>query len=287
MRIWYKYIIGYRKNAIDSANIDSSFSDHARGMGNYDPDGAYSGKKEFFRKYYYGFHYGRLQRYDDFMRRRLALPWRIFSIASGRCANELMLMEDGYDITCSDLEKIPALAVTQKLFPGLRFNCLDILKSCASGHYDAVLALSLIYLFSENELNTFFRNCSDSLRPGGCLILDSAGAPDNLPAFLWHDVCLRIESYIVRVLIWLRRGQLPSLTRKHFGYRRTSAEIISAARAAGFELVYQKDYVTSSEFRRSVFFNLLVRQGGLIDKVFVFFGKSFPYTRMFDFRKLK
>jgi SAM-dependent methyltransferase len=197
-----------------------------------------------------------------------------------------MLMEDGYDITCSDLETIPALAVTQKLFPGLRFNRLDILKSCAPARYDAMLALSLIYLFSEYDLNTFFRNCSDSLRPGGCLILDSAGAPDNLPAFFWHDICLRIESYIVRVLIWLRRGQIPLLTCKHFGYRRTSAEIISAARAAGFELAYQKDYVSASEFRRSVFFNLLVRQGGLVDKIFAVLGKSFPYTRMYDFRKL-
>jgi SAM-dependent methyltransferase len=286
MRNWIKYLIVTGTGEARHTALDRDFRDHARGMGNYDPDDAYASKIAFFKKYYYGFHYGRLERYDDFLRSRLGRSLRILSIASGRCANELRLIEDGYDITCSDLEKIPALSASLRLFPGLRFRCLDILKSPAPERYDAVLALSLIYLFDGNDLKKFFCTCRDSLQPGGSLILDSAGAPDNWPAFFWHDVYLRFEASLLQLLLWLRTGRLQSVTRKHFGYRRTNAEIVSAARFAGFDLAFCKSYASVAEFRRSVFFNYLVKPGSLFENIFATFGRSFPYTRMFDFRKV-
>jgi len=187
MRKWYKYFLDPLRRGRIYLPIDSNFYDHEKAMGGYKADDAYLSKSTFFNKYFWGYHIiGRLGCYDNFLRKHLKKDKDILSIASGRCANELFLIEDGYKITCSDLKVFDSYKETKTLFPQFDFVEHDILNGPFFLKYDAVICLSLIYLFNEEKLLTFFRNVSDSLKTGGHLILDSAGSTDNLMSYLIH-----------------------------------------------------------------------------------------------------
>lgn len=75
----------------------------------------YADKDSFFRRFFYG--EVRIGDYDTFIRKRVKKSEEILSIGSGRCANELMLMEDGYDLVCSDLESPYFIQAALELFP--------------------------------------------------------------------------------------------------------------------------------------------------------------------------
>lgn len=101
MREWYKYSLDPSNKGRILLPIDHSFCDHEKAMGGYKSDAAYTSKSTFFNKYFFGYHGGRLEYYDNFLRKHLGKNLDTISIASGRCANELYLMEDDYRITCS------------------------------------------------------------------------------------------------------------------------------------------------------------------------------------------
>ena len=73
---------------------------------------------------------------------------------------------------------------------------------------------------------------------------------------------------------------------KHQGYRRTDREIIEYARQAGFKLVDQENYAFLTEFRRSYLLSRLIETSSVMEKMFNFLGKSIPYIRMFNFKKV-
>jgi hypothetical protein len=208
--------------------IDDRYEDHAKGMGGYDADDGYKSKVDFFNKYFFGYHLGRLQCYDEFIRRHLNKEDDTLSIASGRSANELYLMEDGYRITCSDLDISDELyRETANLFSKFKFHRLNILQSPAPVPYDAVLNFSLIYLCDDVKLRTFFRHVSQSLKSGGKLILDSAGSPDNFLSYLIHDCLLKWEQTILlRTKRLFTTSRLEGVVIKHHGFRRTDDEIV-------------------------------------------------------------
>ena len=258
-------------------------------MGGYEPDSSHMSKEEFFGKQFLNSpHVERFMAYDNFLRKHLNKQEKILSIASGRCVNELSLLDDGYkDIMCSDLEMLPAYLATKALFPDFRFIPLNILESPASQKYDAVIALSLIYLFDEQEFDIFLKHVMDSVEKGGTLILDSAGSPDNFLSFIIHDIVLKFETYFASLKIFIRslgRARI-GVTIQDFGYRRTDKDIIKASEKVGLKLIDQKDYVFLNEFRRSKILRRLVRPGSFVEKLFVRMGKRIPYTRMFYFRK--
>ena len=148
------------------------------------------------------------------------------------------------------------------------------------------MCLSLIYLFDQKDLKNFFRNVQKILKPGGLLILDSAGSPDNNLSYLIHDILLKIET----ILKWLVKAII-NKTRygfviKHHGYRRTDKEIIECAKQYGFELIDKQNYAFLTEFRRSYFFNRMIKSGSTVEKIFNSIGKNIPYIRMFCFRRV-
>lgn len=117
MRKWYKYLLNESRNGRLELFIDQNFKEHEKAMGGYQSNGSYTDKAAFFDKYFLNYHTGRLVYYDRFLRKHLRKDLDIISIASGRCANELCLMEDGYKVTCSDLDYFDALEATKGLFP--------------------------------------------------------------------------------------------------------------------------------------------------------------------------
>ena len=103
MRSWIKYQIDDSTDKVTRSAKDSSFSEHADAMGYCEEGDVSEDKNKFFNKFYYNYHSGRLLNYDIFLRRHIKKTDKILSIASGRSANELKLLEEGYDITCSDI----------------------------------------------------------------------------------------------------------------------------------------------------------------------------------------
>lgn len=285
MRRWLKYVT---LDADDSRNvlpIDQSYEDHKAGMGGYEADEAYHDKAAFFRRYFEGFQSGRLIAYEPFLRRNLDTRDDVLSVASGRCALELRLREEGYRIVCSDLGRPDAYNQTVALFPDFEFFELDVMKSAALRQFDAFLCLSLIYLFDQEQLANLFRNAYASLKPGGRFILDSAGSPDNLLSYLIHDYLLRGEAHLKVFAKRLLKGQKTKTAIKEFGWRRTDREIISQAALAGFELVDFEATGFLTEFRRSFFLNRLIDLGNPVEKLFTRLGRQIPYIRLFCFRK--
>jgi len=285
MRRWNKYWLDPAGKGVKYARQDSSFEEHSKGMGYYNADDAYSNRQEFFKKYFFGYQNSRLEYYDKFLRKHLDRSWDILSVGSGRCANELFLGEDGFKITCSDLELIQAFERTKNIFPELDFIKLDILASCAPKQFDCLVSLSLIYLFDGRELDTFFRNSRKSLKKGGFLLLDSAGSPDNLLSFLINDIFLKAEANFLRLMKFISTGSQPGLLVKRHGWRRTDNEIIAAAKRNGFEIIEREYYSFFNEFRRSAIYARAVPCGSAMELVFEPLGRRIPYVRMFKFRK--
>jgi len=153
MRIWYKTLIVPAEGMPKSAELDETFSDHATTMGGYECEG-YDSVEEYYTCHYY--FSPRHVCYERFLRCHLPKQGRVLSLASGRAVNEMRLVNEGYDILCSDLEPV-CPQQTEKLFPGYRFMRFDILRSpLPSAHFDAVLSLGYAYLLDDKNLELFF-----------------------------------------------------------------------------------------------------------------------------------
>ncbi|MBA7693093.1 hypothetical protein ES703_101669 [subsurface metagenome] len=287
MRNWYKYTLSpyYKHPAV--LPIDKDFEDHKVAMGGYDAAVGYKSKEDFFNRWFFGYHMGRLQHYDEFIRKHLRKDEAVLSIGSGRCANELYLMEDGYNITCSDLGLIDCYNQTLSLFPNFKFIELNMLNSVPPRKYDTTIVLGLIYLFNGNELATFFKNVSNGLKLGGHLILDSAGASDNLFTYFLDEILLRCETYLIKTKTAIEHKQY-TVIKKHHGYRKTEREVIKLALATGFKLIDKEYYAFLAEFRRSILFKRLfpVRLYPLLEKIFSI-GRITSHVRMFYLEKVR
>lgn len=289
MRRWYKPEIA-PTGQCSHKTLDQSFGEHQRAMGGYECIG-YESAGRFFKT-----HLETSPRhlcYQRFLAAHLPKGGRILSIASGRAANEMRLVSDGYDILCSDLEPV-CPGETKRLFPGYAFLKWDVLADpLPPDRFDAVMCLSFIYLLDEEQLRAFFGRVGGLLKPGGVFVLDSAGSPDAWLANLLHQVYLPCEARLVCGIrnvanLFLRGGSngWMGVRRKHHGYRYGDREIIAAAAEKGLaaEAVERMDFET--ELTRSYFYRHGARhippvRQGLLQTV----GRAMPYVRMFAFRR--
>jgi hypothetical protein len=152
--------------------------------------------------------------------------------------------------------------------------------------FDTIMCLSLIYLFDDEELSRFFLNVRKSLKAGGCLILDSSGSPDNFSSYFLHDIFLKYETALIRFVKYLVTGRLDGYVIKNFGYRRTNAEIITAAVKSGLHFKCMDNYAFKHDFMRSPILRKTIQMQPIIENAFDVFGKSMPYIRMFKFQKV-
>jgi len=277
MKTWYKYQLNYKDKARFFPK-DSSFEDHKRSMQGYDSAEGYGSKEDFFKTHLYNAH-PRHRYYHDYLMTHLERSGSMLSIGSGRCANELLLMDAGFNIICSDLEQ-PCREETMRLFPRLRFVKYDVTQGPVPGNFDTVISLSMFYLFNDKQLAAVFKNVAGGLRPGGSFILDPGGAEDNIGTRIIDDLLCPVEARSIRVLQRILKKKECVVAKKHQGYRRTDAEIVSIAGKAGFRVSDTKKHDYFTEFgMRSVFFGKMPR------RVVEFLGKAVPYLRIFSFRK--
>ena len=284
MRKWNKYIVTADLEAAADQPISSTFHEHAEDLGGFESNDNYQSKERFFQAYFYGNR--RAENYDRFIAEHVAQDQEILSIASGRSANEMMLMERGYKVTCSDLAMPESLSLAKQMFPQMEQWELDILAGPAPKQFDVILCLSLIYLFDDAQLERFFTNVRSSLKDSGYLILDSAGPPDNQLAHWLNEFYLRYEAIGVRMFRSRKHGKRHKIISKHHGYRRSDRDIVQAAQKCGLALTAQKNYDFTHEFERS---RALSRSMDLLPPlrpVFGQLGRSMPYTRMFKLQRV-
>ena len=289
MEKWHKYSVVPGDGSVVRVALDLSYQVQSELMGWYHPTDAYS-SKDAFRKFYLQ---GRYVIWDEYIRQNITKENSVFSIASGRCINELLLREEGYRFDCSDLAVPDCYEHNQRLFGPYSYVPLDIVNAAPpAGRYDTVLCLSLIYLFDDASLRRFFSHVAEALPVGGRLILDSSGSEQSLLGILYYRGFLKGEAY---ANYWTRRlaaalglsQQRWSLVVHHHGYRRKSREIAALARESGLHLVRQKNYDPLTDIQRSPLLCRLSQQpGGLVTKALVrTIGQRLKYIRMFTFEK--
>ncbi len=286
MRKWIKYFNDRSIKGKVFQGKSSAPEEHARDMGGYHLDETYKNKTDFFETWYLNQNDGRLEVYNQFIQGNLDKKDKILSLASGRSSAELYLTEKGYDITCSDLEELSIHRNAKLLFPEFKFFPLDILRSSLSEKYDAVTALSVLYLFDDYELRIFFENVSVALNPGGGLIIDPGGASDSWITLLIDNFLLKYEACLQRIILFCLNKPCAAVE-KHHGFRRSDDEIVTAAKAAGFVLVGTKYDDFISEFRRSPILGALLKRSNLARKVVSVIGRKAPYIRLFMFKRIE
>lgn len=291
MRRWYKPEIEPHSHLSHRA-LDQSFAEHQRAMGGYKRVG-YESAERFFQTHLEAS--PRHLCYQKFLAAHLPKDGRILSIAGGRAANEMRLVADGYRVVCSDLEPVWP-DETRRLFPGYEFLKWDVLNDpLPPERFDAVMCLSLIYLFNDEQLGMFFGRVRELLRPDGVFVLDAAGSStESVLANMLHGVYLPCEAWLVcgirSVANLFRHGGsngLMVVRRKHHGYRRSDEEIGAAASAQGFTVAAVEHMDFETELTRSYLYRHGVRhiqpvRHGLLLAV----GRAMPYVRMFAFRRV-
>ena len=147
MRKWNKIFID-RSDKITKINKIRDFYDFVEESGGYNSNAYYKNKNSFFEFYL-------TKRYliwDEYLKKNLNPNIKTLSIASGRGINELSLISNNFNITCSDME-IPIWHEEQKkLFGNFNYINFNILTDTINEEFDSIYSLSAFYIFSYSEL---------------------------------------------------------------------------------------------------------------------------------------
>ena len=136
---------------------------------------------------------------DNYLKNSINPATKTLSIASGNGINELVLISNNFDITCSDLEIPQCYEASKKLFGYFSYLKLNILKETVQTEFDNIYSTSTCYIFSDQNLEKFFINVHKMLKKDGILILDFGGGEDNLTSF-FIDIYLVFEAYLIYYL---------------------------------------------------------------------------------------
>jgi|TARA_B100001964_G_scaffold49769_1_gene55994 hypothetical protein len=281
MRIWHKLFLIKDSKININLKKDQSYFDHERSMGDYNENEYYKSQEIFLKKY----SNSRYQLYTTFIKEHLPKTDKILSIGSGRCVPELLLLNDGYNIVCSDIEIPNCYEASKKIYSNFEYKKLDILSESLDQKFNSMLCFSMIYLFEKKELEIFFKKIHNSLESNGFLILDPGGGEDIMFSYFYDNIYLTIESWLILLISKLFRRKY-FLFKKHQGYRFSNRELIKFAKENGFEFIEIKEGEYNIEFTRSKIFSFLMKKFPITKTIFNVCGKFFPYVRIFKFRKI-
>jgi len=291
MRTWYKYITVPLKandnnDVPPSQNDEEEFSRIEVLMGGYSAEQGYESREVFFERYLAQEGVDRKSACDKFLRKHLNQNMHVLSVGSARAANEMALIQDGFDITCSDLNVPDCVSATKNLFGNFTYETVNILKKTNLVNFDAVITISTIYNFDLIQLDCCFDNIYQILNEDGILILDYASAPDNIWSYLYYDVFLQIDAWAYAVFRMIKDWRLYTVLKTFHGYRHANMEIENAAISAGLELYAYKEESILINFQRGY---LLPKLLGLkaVRSLLLSIGCKMPYVRLGAFQKGK
>jgi 2-polyprenyl-3-methyl-5-hydroxy-6-metoxy-1,4-benzoquinol methylase len=184
MRNWYKFFL-YKSPQLDiNLERDQKFSEHEKSMGGYKENKYYENEELFFEKYLDK----RQKYYLSFLGENLEKGKKVLSIGSGRCATELYLLKDGFNIVCSDLEIPNCYESSKKIFGNFEYKKFNIFTDNLNLKFDYIINLSMIYAFEKNEIKHFFKKISQHLNVGGILIFEPGACEDNLFSLIYDKI---------------------------------------------------------------------------------------------------
>ena len=281
MRTWHKFFWDKNPKNINLTKKDEKFSDFENAMEGYKVNKYYENKEEFFKKYLNG----RYKTFYSFLKKNLSKENIILSLGSGRCITELSLMDNGYNIVCSDLDVPSCYDQSKKIFKDYKYIKFDILNEDISQKFSSIVCFGVIYAFNQNELNNFFKKNSSLLKTGGTLIFDPGGAEDNVFSLFYDKIYLPFENLLISFFLKFFKKKY-YLYKKHQGYRSSNKELVKLAREYGFKFIdiEKSDYY--EEFNRSKLINFLMKNIPITKVFFGIFGRLFTYIRIFKFEKL-
>ena len=282
--IKWKKIIFNRSNKITKIDNIKSFDDFSQEVesGGYKTNQNYSGKEKFFD------HYFKIERYaiwSKYLKDNLNPNEKILSIASGRAINELDLISNKHNITCSDLEIPECYEASKNLFGNFDYIKLNILEDKTRNKFQCIFCISALYIFSNSQLEKIFYNIREMLEKDGTLIIDFGGAEDHVFSFIFHEIFLLAEAYLVFFFSKIINKKIGFEIDYNHGYRRKNKEIIEIAKKVGLKFIEVKEYDYLSELQRSIVIRKLVEFFPFSKKFFSLFGRKIPYIRFFKFRK--
>ncbi len=211
---------------------------------------------------------------------------KTLSIASGRCINELKLISNNFNITCSDIEVPKFYERSKKIFGDYDYIKFNITKDEINNKFDCIYSLSVFYIFSNSDLEKIINNINKVLNKDGVLILDHGGVEDNLTSYILHEIYLIVETYLIYYWSKILNKKFGFKFDKNWGYRRKNEEIIQFIERFGFELININEYDELTELKRSFFIRSIIKYIPYSTKIFKILGKNIPYIRIFKFKKI-
>lgn len=279
MKVFYKYWVE-PGNGKEFRSIEHNFQSHSSATQGYEVDETYKSKQSFLMKWFCG----KYVTYDSFIKGFVSQKDNILSIASGRCINELVLIEEGYNVTCSDLDIPKSYIPSENLFKEFAFEKLNILEEAPSRIYDAIICIGLVWAFNKDEMAVFFKNVHKGIKDRGLLIIELSLSPDNFLSFLLYDIYLRAESNVLRLIAPMFGKSFKRIKEVH-GYRYKTKEIIQIANDNRFEVIDFLSCEPLLEFQRSPILSRLIAKFSFISKLLTLSGANIPNSRLFALRR--
>ena len=100
--------------------------------------------------------------------------------------------------------------------------------------YDLIFVPGIIYLFNDDEVNSFFSNIGKMINEGGHLILCHRSLDTFWTRFI-HHCLVPLDLRLSQIVHLLKKRKLERIEKTHHGYLRTYLEICKTAEIHGFE----------------------------------------------------
>ena len=287
MKIWKK-IIYNKSNNIAQFNSSSRQTIYPEVLGRKSSDWAqfckvneyYLNKNTFLKNYFNG----REKIWDNYLRKNISKNQKILSIGSGRAINELILIDERYDIVSSDLDIPETYEASKKVFKDHIYLKFDVLKHDITQEFNVIFSLSTFYLFSESEINSAFKKVNKLLHKDGIFIVDM-NAEHNLFSTFYHNFFLKIESILIYLISKIFKKNIGIIYDDNFGYKYKRREIINIAKKNNFEFL-TVDSIGYNEINRSYLLKKITKKNDFIRKIICILFKSILSHNIYKFKKL-
>ena len=287
MKIWKK-IIYNKSNNIAQFNSSSRQTIYPEVLGRKSSDWAqfckvneyYLNKNTFLKNYFNN----RFKIWVSYLRKNISKNHKILSIGSGRAINELILIDERYDIVSSDLDIPETYEASKKIFNDHIYLKFDVLKHDIQQKFNIIFSLHTFYLFSESQINLAFKKVNKLLHKDGIFIVDM-NAEHNLFSTFYHNFFLKIESILIYLISKIFKKNIGIIYDDNFGYKYKRREIIDIAKKNNFKLLTY-EFFGSNEYNRSFILKKITKKNNFIRKIICILFKSIPSHNIYKFRKL-